>query len=340
MLYYKYKRCEKLYKKFIEEKYKNNFFNIYNTTGEEIRKLFSYNCNRLNYIQNYTLIDFEKLIDIPITCSICNKKSTKISYKCYLIENVSENEKLEIYTGPNCFKKLKNISEKSSIFNEWFNKNINDSNVIDVFIEQYLRDSRISVYPSNIKPDINNLFHKNVAPLVIRMILHFMLIEKKSFVVTIKQEDLEKYKFNIDILKIYYIIAGEQCEYLYIEDYDNEKHTFQVKLTHPIINSNKIQSFFKELYITPYKYYKNLDFTGNGLSYAQQKALESHNPFVTGCPGTGKSEIQKYILAENNTNKILVISPTYTALNLLLNYEYKDYGNEWKTDYKKQIIQI
>ena len=34
------------------------------------------------------------------------------------------------------------------------------------------------------------------------MILHFMLIEKKSFVVTIKQEDLEKYTFNIDILKI------------------------------------------------------------------------------------------------------------------------------------------
>ena len=329
-------------KKFIEEKYKNNFFDIYNTTGEEIRKIFSYNCNRLNYIENYTLIDFEKLIDIPITCSICNKKSTKISYTCYLIENVSENvsEKLEILTGPTCFKKFKNISENSSIFNEWFNKNINnDSNVIDIFIEQYLRDSRINVYPTNIKPDINNLFYKNVAPLVIRMILHFMLIEKKSFVVTIKQEDLEKYKFNIDILKIYYMIAGEPCEYLYIEDYDNEKHTFEVKLKHPIINSNEIQSFFKELYTTPYKYYKNLDFTEHKLSYTQQKALESHNPFVSGCPGTGKSEIQKYILCENNTDEILVISPTYTSLNLLLNYQYKVYDNIWHTVKNKSNMQ-
>jgi len=202
--------------------------------------------------------------------------------------------------GPTCFKKFNhslNISEFSDIFNEWLNKKINnDSNVIDLFIEQYLIDSRISVYPTNIKPDINNLFYKNVSSLVIRMILHFMLKEQKSFVVIIKQETLEAYNFNIDIVKLYFMISGEQSEYLYIEDYDNENNTFEAKLTHPIINSNKIQSFFKELYTTPYKYYKNLDFTECGLVYTQQKALESHNPFITGSPGTGKSEIQKYII--------------------------------------------
>ena len=261
-------------------------------------------------INDFTLVEHSKIKD-QIICDICGRSCIKDQYECTVLDK-ENNEKI-IYTGPTCFAELNNgkkpIKQQEWIYNKICGK---EYNPVDQFISEYQKDSSNIWLPKI--DDITKMEYRNVRPLLTRFILHH-LFKMQNFECVLTEKVLTQYKLNIDIISVYYIISDSP----YFETkFDSDKNEFTVIFTHPTINKTTLSRFFCRLRSEPFTYSKELDNTINPLDEIQQRYLKSHNPFITGVPGSGKSCIAKYILTTNPDYKILVISPTYASLEILM----------------------
>jgi hypothetical protein len=263
-------------------------------------------------IKDITLVYHSKIRD-PIICDICGRKCTKDPYECIVLDK--ENNEQIIYTGPTCFAELNN-GKKTIEQQQWIYDKISgkENNPVDQFIFDFQRDSSNILLPKIDYP-IMNMECRNVGPLLTRYFLHYLFIKMQKFKGVITQEILTQYKLNIGIIDAYYMF----CPCLYFEtDFDSDKNEFTIIFTHPTINKTTLSRFFCGLRTKPFTYSKALDNISTPLDETQQSYLNSHIPFITGIPGSGKSQIAKYILTSNPDYKILVISPTYAALEILM----------------------
>lgn len=280
----------------------------------EVRKTFG-----IKGLKNYKtmcLVEYKSLINCDIKCELCGKLSKKVSYECNVVFNSDEkNEEHTIYTGPNCFKKLeKSYSLYPPKFQSIFYNKLGNKPVIH-FIDQYLIDSRVSAIPVKSRIDINNLMYKNIDPLIERIICHYLFVNKQSFNVELSPKEFEEYKLDIDIVKVYYILTFSH--YFEIGEFDDNNDSFSIKFIHPEINDKSLLKYFKSLKSKIFNYSENLDKDEYKLDEIQRSFLTSQNPLISGIPGSGKSKIIKYVLKTIQTD-ILVISPTYQSLELLL----------------------
>ena len=288
---------------------------IIKTSVCEIRKTFDKTFDAKG-IQDMCLVEYNKLIDCDIMCELCRRICSKVSYECTIVSKSDENnEESVIYTGPNCFRKL----EQSYLtyppkFQSIFKNRLGHDPVIH-FIDQYLIDSRITAIPVKSKIDINNLLYKSIDPLILRIICHYMFVKKGSFNVELTREEFDHYELDIDIEKVYYILTFSI--YFEIGDFDTNNESFSIKFIHPDINVKSLLNYFNNLKSNIFNYSEKLDKDSHKLDEIQQSFLKSQNPFISGVPGSGKSQIAKYILHTLQKN-ILVFSPTYQSLELLL----------------------
>jgi len=262
-------------------------------------------------IKDITLVDHSKITD-PIICDICGRKCTKDPYECIVLDK--ENNEQTIYTGPTCFAELNNgkktIEQQEWIYNKICGK---ENNPVDQFIADFQRDSS-NIWLPKIDYPIMNMECRNVGRLLIRYFLHYLFIKMQKFKGVITQEILTQYKLNIGIIDAYYMF----CPCLYFEtDFDSDKNEFTIIFTHPTINKTTLSRFFCGLRTKPFTYSKALDNISTPLDETQQSYLNSHNPFIAGVPGSGKSQIIKYILTTHPNKTILLITPTYASLDLL-----------------------
>ena len=269
-------------------------------------------------INDFTLVDHSKIKD-QITCDICGRTSTKDPYECTVLDK--ENNEHIIYTGPTCFAELNNgkkpIKQQEWIYNKISGK---EYNPVDQFISDYQRDSSKIWLPKNCI-DITKMEYRNVSPFITRNILRHLFIKMQNFECVLTEKLLTQYNLNIDIISVYHIISDSP--YFETSDFDSDKNEFTVIFTHPKINKTTLSRFFCGLRTEPFTYSKALDNINEQLDETQQRYLNSHNPFITGIPGSGKSQIAKYILTTNPDYKILVISPTYASLEILMTHTDK-----------------
>ena len=266
-------------------------------------------------IKDITLVDHSKITD-PIICDICGRKCTKDPYECIVLDK--ENNEQTIHTGPTCFAELNN-GKKTIEQQKWIYDKISgkENNPVDQFISDYQRDSS-NIWLPKIDYPIMNMECRNVGRLLIRYFLHYLFKPPKKevsrFKGVITQEILTQYELNIDIIDAYYMF----CSCLYFEtDFDSDKNEFTIIFTHPTINKTTLSRFFCGLRTKPFTYSKALDNISTPLDETQQSYLNSHNPFIAGVPGSGKSQIIKYILTTHPNKTILLITPTYASLDLL-----------------------
>ena len=291
----------------------------------EIRKTFNIESDLYN-IKNITMIDCQKLLNTTIKCKLCGKFSTKLSYECNIVDNNLENEETTIKTGPTCFKKLekKFLSYSSTFQDVIYKKLTKGKDSVSKFIDEYLIDSRVKAIPIGYPIDINNLYIKNRKPLILRVICHYMFVKQKSFDTELTEEEFNKYELDIGIIDVYYIVS--HSEYFETDEFDNDNNKFNIKFIHQELNEKKLLHFFKGLKSVEYKYCEKFDKDTKKLGEEQISSLEN-STFISGIPGSGKSFIAKYILKNyeiNSCKDILVLSPTYQSLQLLLDEEYID----------------
>jgi hypothetical protein len=309
------------------------------STVVDIRKM-SNNKEESN-IDNLDLLSYSFINDLEIICDLCNRKSTVLSYKCEVFDK-KEDVKRTIYTGPTCFKKLDN-KPRGKIFQNEFGKflfgdsNNEDDNdlVIDNFITQYISDTRIECFPTNMIINLGDLFFKYVKPFILRCVCHYMFIKKKSFQVILTKNVLEEYNLDIDILEVYYFISFSK--YFEINDFNEELNQFEIKFIHCVINERTMNNFFEKLESKSIEYKTELDYSDDKLVEEQIECLNSHIPYISGVPGSGKSLICKYILASTD-KKVLVICPTYCSLQLLMSHKYKKQVVKENKDIKGIVI--
>ena len=272
-------------------------------------------------INSFNIIYYNTIQNTEITCHRCGRECRKHSYECF-VRDEEGNEKY-ILIGPECFKKIK-CDKISENFYNWLTKEYNNvkSNAVETFISDYLCDSRISFLPKKFNINICQLPYQNVKPLMERFVCHVILVrkkgEEKTFKSVITKDLLKYYNLNIDIAELYTIVSSSN--YFTTGDYDYNKEEFDITFNHPKINKEVLSKFFCNLRTEIFNYSKELDLN---ISYElveeQQNCLKSHIPLIGGPPGTGKSAIIKYILnSSDKKEKILLISPTYTSLELLM----------------------
>jgi hypothetical protein len=301
--------------KLIEEFFKkeNLLFQRNDTTVVNYRKTMK---KKIIDVKDFTLVDHSKITE-QIICDICGRKCTKDPYECIVLDK--ENNEQIIYTGPTCFAELNN-GKKTIEQQQWIYDKISgkEYNPVDQFISDYQRDSS-NIWLPKIDYPIMNMECRNVGPLLIRYFLHYLFKPPKKevsrFKGVITQEILTHYELNIDIIDAYYMF----CPCLYFEtDFDSDKNEFTIIFTHPTINKTTLSKFFCGLRTKPFTYSKALDNISTPLDETQQSYLNSHNPFIAGVPGSGKSQIIKYILTTHPNKTILLITPTYASLDLLM----------------------
>lgn len=330
---------------YIFNNYKENYEFYVNTDTKSLRKL------NPKSDKNYSLLYYEKLYDEIQICDLCNKKCEKESYKCICVDGTSGLYK-NIYAGKSCFLKLKNNNNyiKSKIYqkyilNSLFNSNFNIEkynfaseenefiymidNVVDTFIGNYLINRQSLKSPIKYEDiDICEFPYILVEFIITFYICDYLFINKKSFQVKIDTDFLIKYNISkISIQTINSLI--ENSKYFQIGDVNKDcrdENYFEIAFNHPEINSDYLQKYFGIFKTTiPKKLSNNEDVE---LSSEQKNIILSTNPYISGCPGSGKSQIIKNMLdvASKTGEEILVVTPTHSSKELLLE-KYKKFEN-------------
>ena len=296
--------------------------------------------------EDYTVFAYNLLYNVNnIKCIFCNRACSNQIYECLCL---CDNEKTEIYVGSTCFKKLNHTYLKNStvtasnyklnkIINPQFEKqieeeqkqyalnssDINKDNVVDCYIQRIENNGRKE------KSYIEKTHMNHIESYLMNNICHYIFNHNhnKTFNITIDNKFIEQYKLTniLNIITIYGLLCNSK--YIILGPLDLDNNQFKIEFNHHQLNSRYITTYFSE-YRNAYEfnYIKTNDQVQN-LTVEQVNSLESPIPYISGFPGTGKSRICKYIVEQNRDKKILIITPTYSTRQSLVEDFESDYDN-------------
>lgn len=339
-----YRMCPEQASFYIEEFIRTNRYKYYQTYTSTISNYKSL-C-KINPKQ-YSIIESIELNDVKHKCELCNRDCTSKIYKCKILNREDDDDTIDIFVGTTCMQKFySNISLKNILNNEFHKKNyfspldiinqcINKSyknKVVNNIKYGEEKDGEIPVYFNAMEHQYCKSEHQRM---ILLAICNYIFSIKQTFKVEIDNSFISEYNLNDNIYTIYGLL--KDIAYFQLGDIlDNGELFFSLEFVHPDYNINKVKNNLQNLNnkkclrtCIENLQKRQCEFSSNFhkvVDETQKRCLFSTNPFITGPPGTGKSQIITHAIQHNPCEEFLIITPTYSTLNGLYN-RFSKYPN-------------
>jgi hypothetical protein len=285
--------------------------------------------------------DCDDTIEIFVGTTCMQKFYSNISLKSIL-----KNE----FHKKNCFSPL-------DIINQCINKSYKNKVVNNIKYGEE-KEGEIPVYFNTMQHQYCKSEHQRM---ILLAICNYIFSIKQTFKVEIDNSFISKYNIDDNIYTIYGLL--KDIAYFQLGDIlDNGELFFSLEFVHPDYNINKVKKKIanlnnkrclrtvqgealncrfciehcrqklqqapetKEQVLIEDHLRANVDATHKGVDESQTRCLVSTSPFISGSPGTGKSQIITHAIQHNPYEEFLIITPTYSTLNGLYN-RFSKYPN-------------